>query len=95
MAKPFLKWVGGKTRLLPELHARLPVDIDQRVYCEPFLGGGAMFFSGVPVADGLFAMLCDVNEDLILTYRCVKHDVERVIYSLEILARKHAEKVAS
>ncbi len=44
--KPFLKWVGGKTQLLPELEARLPSDFSEtvRVYAEPFVGGGALLF---------------------------------------------------
>ena len=43
--KPFLKWVGGKTQLLPELMARLPHDFSTtvKVYAEPFVGGGAYF----------------------------------------------------
>jgi len=42
-AKPFVKWVGGKRRLLPQLLARLPAAFKN--YHEPFLGGGALFFA--------------------------------------------------
>ena len=46
-AKPFVKWVGGKTQLIDQLEAMLPVDFDQWenvTYIEPFVGGGAMLF---------------------------------------------------
>jgi len=44
MARPFLKWAGGKRQLLPEIIARSPARA--RVYYEPFLGCGAAFFAG-------------------------------------------------
>ena len=46
-AKPFLKWAGGKTQLLPEIQQRLPFDLEIgkiKRYIEPFIGGGALFF---------------------------------------------------
>jgi len=41
-AKPILKWAGGKTQLLAELHSLIPNRFNK--YIEPFFGGGAMFF---------------------------------------------------
>ena len=46
-AKPFVKWVGGKTQLIEQLEALLPADFDQWenvTYIEPFVGGGVMLF---------------------------------------------------
>ena len=46
-AKPFVKWVGGKTQLIEQLEALLPADFDKWenvTYIEPFVGGGAMIF---------------------------------------------------
>ena len=43
IAKPFVKWVGGKRSLLSELLSRVPHDF--RNYYEPFVGGGALFFA--------------------------------------------------
>ena len=46
-AKPFIKWVGGKGQLIPQLDTFLPADFDHWddvTYIEPFVGGGAMLF---------------------------------------------------
>lgn len=46
-AKPFIKWVGGKTQLIEQLDAQLPADFgnwEDVTYIEPFVGGGAMLF---------------------------------------------------
>jgi hypothetical protein len=41
--KPFLKWAGGKTQLVPELISLLPGNFNK--YIEPFIGDGALFFA--------------------------------------------------
>jgi DNA adenine methylase len=44
-AKPFIKWVGGKSQLIDQLESLLPADFDlwnNVTYIEPFVGGGAM-----------------------------------------------------
>jgi len=60
--RPFLKWVGGKTQLLPELIARIPKAWNREtdLYVEPFLGGGALFWELQPKR----AWLGDANEEL-------------------------------
>ncbi len=71
--KPFLKWAGGKTQLLPELLNRVPENYTR--YIEPFLGGGALFFALEP-SSGIIA---DSNPELINVYKCISDDVELVI----------------
>jgi DNA adenine methylase len=71
--RPFLKWVGGKRQLLPEIVAHAPHTLGR--YFEPFVGGGALFFHLRPRD----AVLADANERLIRTYRGVRDDVESVI----------------
>lgn len=47
IAKPFIKWVGGKIQLIEQLDAQLPADFgnwEDVTYIEPFVGGGAMLF---------------------------------------------------
>jgi DNA adenine methylase len=75
-ATPIVKWAGGKTRLLDELCARVP--LGYRRYFEPFLGGAALYFRLAP----RFAVLSDSNPDLINMYRCVSGNVEAVIRRL-------------
>lgn len=74
--RPFLKWVGGKTQLLPALRPALPETFGR--YFEPFLGGAALFFDQKPVS----ACLTDVNEELINAYAQIRDDVEGVIRAL-------------
>jgi len=82
-ARPFLKWAGGKRSILQELTDRMPKEY--KTYYEPFLGGAALFFSIKPQK----AYLSDVNFHLILTFRAVRDDVERLITNLKIHASKH------
>ncbi len=76
-AKPFVKWVGGKTQLLSELTARIPRDFSR--YFEPFVGGGALFFHLLPEQ----SILIDINEELTLTYRVIRDRVEELIADLK------------
>lgn len=84
MAKPFLKWAGGKTQLLPQLLASAPPRI--QTYYEPFLGGGALFFA--LQREGRFdrAVLSDLNDDLINAFVQVRDAVDDVVAVL----RAHA-----
>ena len=73
--RPFLKWVGGKTQLLPALEARLPLDFSRsvRVYAEPFVGGGAFLFR--LLGKGMRpekVIINDSNRDLANAYRAVR-----------------------
>ena len=84
-AKPFLKWAGGKGQLLSQLSEHLPERISREpfTYIEPFVGGGAMLFYMLQHFGNIKkAVINDINEDLILTYRTVKDDVEALISKL-------------
>jgi DNA adenine methylase len=75
-AAPFLKWVGGKTQLLPDLLSYVPAGFD--TYIEPFVGGGALFFALRPAK----AVLADSNPELINCYTVVRDRVEELITAL-------------
>jgi DNA adenine methylase len=79
VGRPFIKWAGGKRQLLPCLLQHAPRDTP--TYFEPFIGGGALFFALRPRR----AVLADVNERLIRTYRGVKSNVDEVIRQLRKL----------
>lgn len=83
MAAPIVKWVGGKTRLLPELRARMPSSFDR--YYEPFAGGAALFFAVEPER----AVLADATAQLINLYQRVATDTDKVIECLEWLKNRH------
>lgn len=80
--RPFLKWVGGKRQILPQLLAHRPKDYG--VYHEPFLGGGALFFHLRPER----AYLGDSNARLVRTYLGVRNDLEQVIEKLRVHEHK-------
>lgn len=84
-ARPFLKWAGGKGRLLSQLAPLMPEDVDSLRHVEPFAGGAALFFGRAP-GEG---RLADVNERLIRTYRAVRDDVQGLIAHLAELADRH------
>jgi len=94
-AKPFLKWVGGKTQLLPELEMRLPKDFVKtvRVYAEPFVGGGALLFH--LLSKGLRperVIINDSNPDLANAYRVVQSNAAELISELEHLQSEYRER---
>ncbi len=76
VAKPFLKWVGGKAQLLDKIQPLFPKSYKK--YFEPFIGGGALFFATRPAK----ASLSDVNSELIDCYTAIRDDVEGVIEAL-------------
>ena len=76
--KPFIKWVGGKRQLLSDINKVLPKNIS--VYCEPFIGGGAVFLNLTPKK----AIVNDVNHELINLYTVVKEHPQELIENLKI-----------
>ena len=91
-AKPFLKWAGGKGQLLSQLSEHLPERINNEpfTYIEPFVGGGAMLFFMLQRYSNIRkAVINDVNENLILTYRTIKDNVEPLISMLDKLEKAY------
>jgi DNA adenine methylase len=91
-ARPFLKWAGGKTQLLPQLARFYPrKDVVDR-YLEPFLGSGAVFFHFKAVVQPRRALLWDNNRELIETFQAVQSDVGRVINLLRKHQKQHGKE---
>ncbi len=87
MAKPFLKWAGGKGKLAPLIIERAPKRIAR--YHEPFLGGGAVFFALQEAGLVGEASLADSNADLMATYTAVRDDVDGLIKELGELSQQY------
>lgn len=102
IAKPFVKWAGGKGSLIKQLIKCLPQNFDEQqnvTYIEPFVGGGAMLFYMLTHYSNIKrAIINDVNEDLINCYLLIKENPKRLIallrnikdeyYSLDTIEQK-------
>lgn len=86
-AFPFVKWAGGKRSVTPHISKFLPADIN--TYHEPFVGGGAVFFTFEHLIKS--ATLADLNEELISAYYVIKTDAENLIQSLQNHEQNHKE----
>ena len=75
-SRPLLKWAGGKTQLLSDIKLKAPKSFKR--YIEPFIGGGALFFSLHPGQ----SVIADSNPELINMYQAVADNVDAVIAHL-------------
>jgi DNA adenine methylase len=83
--RPFIRWAGGKTRLLPKILPHIPETF--RNYHEPFLGGGAVFF-GVQRRIGDRAHLADLNGHLVNAWVAMRDNQD----NLRPLLEAHKER---
>ncbi len=88
IAKPFLKWAGGKTQLIGDIEKILPFKLynDKFTYIEPFVGSGAVLFwmlNNFPKLEK--AVINDINEDLINTYKTIASKPKELKSILETL----------
>lgn len=88
-AKPFLKWAGGKTQLLPTINSFLPQsfgDANEITYIEPFVGGGAMLFYMLQKYPNINkAVINDINPHLINVYSVIRDEPYALINILNDL----------
>ncbi len=87
MLEPFLKWPGGKRWLALQHGALFPREFHR--YIEPFLGGGAVFFSLRPAR----AILADSNSELVNAYSCLKDSPEVIDRRLRRLHARHGRRL--
>jgi len=96
-ADPFVKWAGGKRQILDDIHNFLPrfLENNEITYIEPFVGGGAVYFSLFKSPNIKRAILIDINPILIITYKTIKQYVDALIsrlYSLQKEYKKNNDK---
>lgn len=88
-AKPFIKWVGGKTQLLGNIEKALPENFAQQknlTYIEPFVGGGAVLFWILQqYPDIKKAVINDINPDLTSAYKTIKETPSELIKFLQVI----------
>lgn len=92
MAKPFLKWAGGKTQSIKDIERSLPQDIisSRFTYVEPFVGSGAVLFwmlNNFPKIEK--AVINDINEDLINVYQVIAVRPNELLSILESLQEEY------
>lgn len=94
-AKPFIKWVGGKSQLISQLNALMPrnlATLNNLTYIEPFVGGGAMLFHVLQEFPNIsHTVINDINPDLTGCYKTVRDQPQQLIEALrEIEQQYHA-----
>src|SRR5690606_34122235 len=92
IAKPFLKWAGGKTQLINDIKKVLPSGLSKKsfTYIEPFVGSGAVLFWILNNFPNLKrAVINDINEDLINTYKNIAKQPKELISILDILQNEY------
>jgi DNA adenine methylase len=80
--KPFLKWVGGKTQILPRILEKIPKEMTN--YHEPFLGGGSVLFgvltlqhqNKIKIHKKVYAY--DINKKLINLYKNIQNNKDEL-----------------
>ena len=92
MAKPFVKWAGGKSQLLTEIRANYPQRVER--YCEPFVGGGAVLFDVLQTFHPEQVLINDINAELMSTYAHIRDNVENLIAMLSGLQAKYRSQGA-
>ena len=81
--KPFLKWAGGKTQLIPQLEEHLPDMSKIDTFIEPFLGGGAFLLHLTQKYSFKKIVLNDYNPDLVNVYLTIQKEPAKLIKLLQ------------
>lgn len=86
----FLKWAGGKRRILPLIEEFFPNKFEK--YFEPFLGGGSVFFHIKSKYNPSECIISDTNIDLINVYLHVRDNPRDLIKQLSRFKDRHSEE---
>ena len=101
MAKPFVKWAGGKSQIIDIIDEKIwsiRQNMDSFIYVEPFVGGGSVLFHLLETcSDMKYAVINDMNEPLMNVYRTIRDNDEYIkvkdfIYSLQDEYNKSEDK---
>ncbi len=83
--KPFLKWAGGKSHLLPQMTGLFPNGLEKfDTFIEPFVGGGAVLFHILNHYPNIKnVVINDINARLINAYLFLKESPRELISILD------------
>lgn len=87
-----MKWAGGKSQLLSQIQELYPAALRTGMidrYIEPFVGGGAVFFDVARNFDIETFILVDINVEIILVYRVIQKEPNKLIEHLQALSEKY------
>ena len=90
-AKPFVKWVGGKSQILSEIRAKYPIGLGKQItkYAEPFVGGGAVLFDILNNYALNEVYISDINHELIHTYTSIRDNSKILIELLKSIEAEY------
>jgi len=91
VAKPFLKWAGGKSQVLPYIRCKYPAGLGKTItkYAEPFVGGGAVLFDVLGRYDMKEVYISDINKELIAAYIAIRDNATELIDALKSLEMQY------
>ncbi len=80
--KPFIKYCGGKTKLLKILIQHIPQNFNN--YFELFCGGGSVFLELLKIQDSKTHEynISDINEILMTCYATIKYNISELLLEL-------------
>lgn len=90
--RPFVKWVGGKSKLIPQMEQYYPKELKENkidVYIEPFIGGGAILIDILKKYNIKKAYAFDINKNLINCYNIIKDKVYSLVLELKKLEEEY------
>ena len=94
VAKPFIKWAGGKRQLIAEIANRFPkalIEGESFTYVEPFVGSGAVLFHVLNTyGDKLKKVLInDINTDLMQAFEIIKENPHALNEKLQNISNEY------
>ncbi|MBP0031092.1 DNA adenine methylase [Roseofilum sp. Guam] len=86
LVQPFLKWAGGKRKLISVIKKYIPQKYGQ--YYEPFIGAGAVLFSLQPAK----SIINDTNPELINCYKIIRDDSDELLMACKEHERNNSKE---
>ena len=86
----FIKWVGGKSKIINRILPKFKPTNNNITYVEPFLGSGAVLISFLETQPNLKSCVCsDINKQLIITFNVIKNKPNRLINTIKRLINEY------